>query len=47
MFQNPILFALVTYGLTLMIAFVVAGIITVIQRAVKMGEKKNAEEKSS
>ncbi|MFC1918297.1 hypothetical protein ACFLXH_06585 [Chloroflexota bacterium] len=42
-FENSILFALVTYGLTLLIALMVAGIITIIQRAVKLGDKKKAE----
>jgi prepilin signal peptidase PulO-like enzyme (type II secretory pathway) len=35
MFGNPIIFALVTYGLTIVIAFMVAGIIWVISWAVK------------
>lgn len=40
MFNNPILFALVTYGLTLVIALMVAGLILIIGRAVKARGKK-------
>ena len=35
MFANPVLFAVITYGLTALIALGVAGIIWLIGRAVK------------
>ena len=44
MFGNPILFALITYGLTVVIALMVAGIISVIGWAVRFREGKSVKE---
>ncbi len=43
MFGNPVIFALITYGLTLVIALMVGGIITLIGWAVKSRGEKGAE----
>ncbi|MFC1964191.1 hypothetical protein ACFLV1_02290 [Chloroflexota bacterium] len=40
MFGNPVLFALMTYGLTIVIALMVAGIIAIIHKAVQSGGQK-------
>jgi hypothetical protein len=42
MFGNPVVFAAITYALTLVIALMVAGIITLIHRAVSRGGRKVA-----
>ena len=44
MVDNPVLFALITYGLTLVIALMVAGIIKLIGWAVRPRGKKAAKE---
>ncbi|MFC2033272.1 hypothetical protein ACFLUB_01960 [Chloroflexota bacterium] len=44
MFDNPIIFALITYGLALVIALMVAGIITLIHWAVKSKGGETASE---
>ena len=44
MFDNPIIFALITYGLALVIALMVAGIITLIHWAVKSRGGETAKE---
>jgi len=44
MFDNPVIFALITYGLALVIALMVAGIITIIHWAVKSRGGETAEE---
>jgi len=43
-FDNPVLFALMTYGLTIIIAFMVGGIITLIGWVIKSRGKKATEE---
>ncbi len=42
--DNPVIFALITYGLTIIIALLVAGLISIIGWAVKAGDKKAAKE---
>ncbi len=44
MYDSPVIFALITYGLTIVIALVVAGIIMLIGWAVKSRGQKAAEE---
>ena len=44
MFDNPVLFALTTYGLTLVIAMLVAGIILAIGWFVSRGGRKATKE---
>ena len=44
LFDNPVLFALMAYGLTLIIALMVAGMIAVIGWAVKPKGKKATRE---
>jgi len=46
MYGNPILFALMTYGLTIVIALGVAGIISIIHKAVQKGGRKGTAEAS-
>jgi len=41
---NPILFALLTYGVTILVALGVAGIITLIHKAVASRGKKPVKE---
>ncbi|MFH1651333.1 MAG: hypothetical protein ABID87_04455 [Chloroflexota bacterium] len=42
--DNPILFALISYGLAVVIALMVAAIISLINRVVQSGEKKGTKE---
>ena len=44
MFDNPVIFALITYGLALVIALMVAGMIKLIHWAVKSRGGEAAEE---
>ena len=44
MFDNPILFALMAYGLTIVIAMMVGGIITLIGWVIKLRGKEAAAE---
>jgi len=45
MFDNPVLAAAITYGLTLIIALIVGGVISFIRWAVAAGEQEASGEK--